>query len=437
MWAKKLGIFFLIFPRSGESIKDKRMRLYDKNMIEMRDGRKPVISPQLKSVSNYIDVSLDDIREACEAAFKNHSKKNDVVNFNSDFDGNSLKLYEWYLDGTYVSKIKYRKLVKENKNGKVREINSPDLTTRIYQHLVLVKLGPLYYEKDNMNGLNCKPGFGITASSKSRSLIKKMKHVYYDRLDLKYCLVIDQRKCYNHVKDKVFRKVLKNFISNKKFIDFVIDVSFVSGELPIGTPTSPFIHHLLMKDFDDLAKRIAPFSLRYADDNFLAFYTKEDANTAKDAKKCITNESWSSYFGLLKHCDSYSLMSKIENIMKLRDLTSTIRIDKKMDADNIDVKNLEGIVFDIVNYEIRSNNKNEPNWIKCLIGIPETNKEGIPTGRKLAREFHGNYQGIVNFISKCELTYGKDAILPITDVEIENRCGYVFKGSTNRLEYID
>lgn len=64
MWAKKLGIFFLIFPRSGESIKDKRMRLYDKNMIEMRDGRKPVISPQLKSVSNYIDVSLDDIREA-------------------------------------------------------------------------------------------------------------------------------------------------------------------------------------------------------------------------------------------------------------------------------------------------------------------------------------------------------------------------------------
>lgn len=122
------------------------MRLYDKNMIEMRDGRKPVISPQPKSVSNYIDISLDDIREACEAAFKNHSKKNDVVNFNSDFDGNSLKLYEWYLDGTYVSKIKYRKLIKENKNGKVREINSPDLTTRIYQHLVLVKLGPLYYE---------------------------------------------------------------------------------------------------------------------------------------------------------------------------------------------------------------------------------------------------------------------------------------------------
>lgn len=36
-----------------------------------------------------------------------------------------------------------------------------------------------------------------------------------------------------------------------------------------------------MKDFDNLVKRMAPFSLRYADDNFLAFYTKEDANITK------------------------------------------------------------------------------------------------------------------------------------------------------------
>lgn len=39
-------------------------------------------------------------------------------------------------------------------------------------------------------------------------------------------------------------------------------------------------------------------------------YVRIRKRVAKDAKKCITNESWSSYFGLLKHCDSYSLMSK-------------------------------------------------------------------------------------------------------------------------------
>lgn len=322
----------------------------------MRDGRKPVISPQLKSVSNYIDVSLDDIREACEAAFKNHSKKNDVVNFNSDFDGNSLKLYEWYLDGTYVSKIKYRKLVKENKNGKFS----------------------LRYADDNF----------LAFYTKEDANTAKWRIKNYWWYELK--------------------------IRSKRHTCIITDM-----DRPLDF--CGYVFHRNNKGVSEHNKGYVTIRKR----------------VAKDAKKCITNESWSSYFGLLKHCDSYSLMSKIENIMKLRDLTSTIRIDKKMDADNIDVKNLEGIVFDIVNYEIRSNNKNEPNWIKCLIGIPETNKEGIPTGRKLAREFHGNYQGIVNFISKCELTYGKDAILPITDVEIENRCGYVFKGSTNRLEYID
>lgn len=91
-----------------------------------------------------------------------------------------------------------------------------------------------------LNGLNCKPGFGITASSKSRSLIKKMKHVYYDRLDLKYCLVIDQRKCYNHVKDKVFRKVLKNFISNKKVYRFCNRRKFRIWRATYRNPYKPF-----------------------------------------------------------------------------------------------------------------------------------------------------------------------------------------------------
>lgn len=48
--------------------------------------------------------------------------------------------------------------------------------------------------------------------------------------------------------------------------------------------------------------------------------------------------------------------------------------------------------------------------------------------------FH--YQGIINFVLACEIEYGKSAILPIEDVEIENQCGYIFKDSTNQLKYI-
>lgn len=28
-------------------------------------------------------------------------------------------------------------------------------------------------------------------------------------------------------------------------------------------------------------------------------------------------------------------------------------------------------------------------------------------------------------------------MLPLEEMEIENQCGYIFKGSTNQMEYID
>ena len=63
--------------------------------------------------------------------------------------------------------------------------------------------------------------------------------------------------------------------------------------------------------------------------------------------------------------------------------------------------------------------------------------DGEKTGKILAKEFHGNYQGIIQFISACEKRFGKSALLPLEDVEIENQCGYIFKGSTNQLTYIE
>ena len=37
----------------------------------------------------------------------------------------------------------------------------------------------------------------------------------------------------------------------------------------------------------------------------------------------------------------------------------------------------------------------------------------------------------------CEKEFGKRNLLPLEDVEIENQCGYIFKGSTNQLTYIE
>lgn len=458
-------------------------------------------------------LSLSDIKFAANKAMKGHSKKPEVIRFNKKFDRNCNMLYQDLLSGAWKGRIKYIKLTRINPgNGKTRYIDSPSFITRVYQHLFLYLIEPGYYQKDNLNSLNCKMGCGITSKDKKKSVIKKLKHVFYDRRDLEYYLVIDQRKCYEHISPKVVRKMLKRLTSDKWLIDFGMEVCFVSGKLPIGTPTSPLVHHIAMLSFDYLAKQIAPFSVRYADDNFLAFYTKEEANQAKwriknywwyelgirakrhttiirpldnphdfcgfvfhrnpgktvrdhnkgytivrsnileRAMNCKSNESWASYFGILSQADSFNVMKNTEIAMKLKELTEKVKLEKNT-AKEIDVKELKGTVFNIYDYEIRSNNAGEANWIKLTVGI-KSSKDQAPQqpfgnnnkpildskGNVMyeARELRGNYKNLIQYLQLAENTIGgKKLILPLEDVELENCEGVCFAGSINTIKYIN
>lgn len=449
----------------------------------------------MKRVSGIFDsINIDMIKEAVARASDRHGWKTEVVRFNEDLDANCNMIYNNLLDSGYLSLVRYKKLEKINGNGKVRKIDSPTFVTRIYQHLFLLLIEPVYYSKDNKTGLNCKPGCGITSNTRRKSVVRLLKGLFYDRLDLEWALIIDQRKCYDHITVNIFRRAMRRIVDDRKLIDFAVNVCFVNGKLPIGTPTSPMVHHIVMLGFDYYAKSISPFVIRYADDVIMAFHTKEEANTSKwrvknywwynlgiraksnttrisslydsidfcgyvfhrngmdindhnkgyvsvrertvnRAKICGSDDKWASYFGIFKHADSFNLALRIEKDMKLKDLTSKIKIDRSMDARNIDIKGLIDKKFSVLDYDIRRDNKGNPNWIKCLIGIDEV-VDGVLTGKIEAREFHGNYQGIINFVLACEVKYGKSAILPIEDVEIENQCGYIFKDSTNQLKYI-
>lgn len=276
-------------------------------------------------------------------------------------------------------------------------------------------------------------------------------------------------------------------------------MSFVDGRLPIGTPTSPYVHHVVMLGFDLWLRDNFPWAIRYADNVFVATATRQEANAAKwriknfwwyelgirakrhtarivhidaagtdicgyrlyrfpgkgatdhdkgitlvrrstleSARKADNDRSWASYFGLLRHADTYRIMQQIERDMKLSQLTARIRIDREMDAKNIPMQNVPQLqTLTLYKYEIRQS-KGEDNWIKCLIGTPELNKEtGEPTGKTLAYEFHGNYQGIIRWIRELEKLFPGKEFLPIEDARIVNECGYIFEGSTNQLRYIE
>lgn len=428
-----------------------------------------------------------------------HRGKWEVVRMLKHPDEYRDRIYNDLLSGEYVSNIHYKEMEKTGKNGKTRHLMSPSLYTRVLQIAWCAAVQPYYRRHDPMDGLNCKVGCGITAPTRRRGIVKRMKHIVYDRRDLQYGLLIDQRKCYEHITPKVFRRKLSEIIKDKWLIELGMNVVFTpDGQFPIGTPSSPLAHHIIMLDMDKMIHQMAPVHVRYADNVFLAAQTKEELqqakwrlknwwwydlglrakrqevrifplsegmdfcgyvfhrnegkrvfdhdkgyttirrSTAKRIRHCNNNQSYGSYYGMMRSADAWRLMTQTEEKMKLQELSARIRIDRKMDAQRIEVRELadSGVVFAIYDYEIRRDKEGKANWLKCLIGIHET-ADGEPTGKVLAREFHGNYSCLIEAIESWEKAFGRSTMLPIEDVTIENQCGYIFSGSTNQLKYID
>lgn len=444
---------------------------------------------------------------AVKDSYKHHNKQDDVREFKKHEEANIDALFRALVDGTWRKYISFRPGNVTNNNGKRRKLSIPSLRTRMLEHYFLLVLIPLYQEANRGIGVarNCQPEHGITAKRKEYSVLHELKHLYYDLRELRVVLTVDQRQCYAHVTVKIYRKAMKYMLRrlgmgiDKELIDFGEAVSFPDGaSLPIGTPASPWIHHIVMLESDIFIRCNTEWCLRYADDNIMAFRDSHSANVMKwrianlwwyeygirmkrqsvriididkstmdfcsfivhrnPGKKATDNDkgytvvrrsilrrakmseekSWPSYFGILKCADCYRIINKIQEKMpKCSELVARIRIDREMDAKNISMKDLEGVSHNVYQYKILKDKNGNANWIKAIVGIPEVNKEtGEATGRMLAREYHGNYQGIIQWFLKLETAYPNRSFLPIEDGRIINQCGFIYEGSTNQMEYV-
>ena len=457
-------------------------------------------------------ITEQQVREAVFETFKGRQSTKPVLEFKTDLDANIHEIFVALKDGSYKRMLQFYKKTVINTNDKVRYIDAPMLKALILEHVWLVILRPIYDLVNPGVARNCLPERGITARKREYSVLKECKHLFYDMRHLTWLVDVDQRQCYHRVSLKAYRRGMKFMrakVEEKKgpqdpafwrwLTDFGEAITFVEGHLPIGTPTSPYAHQVVMLAFDYWLIENYEWCIRYADNVFIATGTKQEANqalwrvrqfwwyeqgirakrqtsrivaidekgvdicgyvlkrfpdkevtdhnkgvtfirqtTLDNARQADNDRSWASYFGQLRHADTYRIMQQIEQDMKLTELTKKIRIDREMDAKNLPMQNVPQLeTLTLYKYEIRQS-KGEDNWIKCLIGTPEVNKEtGEPTGRTLAYEFHGNYQGIIRWIRELEKLFPDKAFLPIEDARIVNECGYIFEGSTNQLKYIE
>jgi hypothetical protein len=447
-------------------------------------------------------LSTEIISQAIHNAAKGHVAKEEVQSMLANEDDYILDVASAVESGDYLNRMSYHEFNTRNSNGKTRHIEQPSLFTRVLQHLFILFIKPAYDMMDPDISFNCKEGYGISANDRSKSVSHRLKSIMYERRELHYALHIDQRQCYQHMSAALFRKRLKMLTDDKELIDFGVSVTFHGKSFPIGTPTSPLAHHIIMLDFDRWLGGITGPKIRYADDCILFFVTKEEANRAKwriknfwwynyhiyskrensrildidrepisfcglvyrrnkpDANGhnkgyvtprknikqavhgCRKDTSWASYFGLLSKTDSYFTMKQIEETMNFSDLTSKIKIERNFDAQPLPINELAKHTFTIFDFEIRyikdKNSGNQvANWVRLLVGVPEYYENGLATNNMLRYVVKTESEAIVKFMEQvavlCKMP--NSGVLPIDGCQLENSCGYMFKGSTNREMY--
>ena len=452
-------------------------------------------SEQKRELINKICIMITEetVRNAFEKASKGRSKKPAVVDFRKNLEANCREIADIINKGKVAEHVKYIQLRRRNANGKWRDIDAPAFRTLVMQHVWLLLVKPLYMAKETGIARNCIEGRGILSDSMDKGLLKPMRRLFYDQRQYTHLVCIDERKCYEHTTVKTYRRGMKLIGAGRMLTDFGEAVGFVRGILPIGTPTSPLMHHVSILPYDLWAKDNYPEAIRYADNVFIHVRSLEEGEQAmwrtkmywwyvlgvrskskeqrvvkidekpvdicgfrlsrleprkdnhgkgltrirriiyRNAMHAKTQESFSSYYGILQNGDCFRSLTQKCKDMKLNELVTRCKLKREMDAEVYDPKDVLDIDrFDIIDYEIRQGKENTDNWVNLFCGI---RKEA---GRKLkAFSFHGNMPCIYNWLRMLEQSFGDRSFLPIEDARLVKRRGYLLDGTAEMIEEID
>ena len=438
-------------------------------------------------------ITEETVKQAYRNASKGRRKKPAVAEFGQKLDENCRDIADIINGGRVAENVEYIRLRRRNNNGKWRDIDAPTFPTLVMQHVWLLLAKPLYMAKETGIARNCLEGRGICSPDIDKGLLRPMRRLFYDRREFSHLVLIDERKCYEHTTATAYRKGMKLIGADSRLTDFGEAVGFVRGTLPIGTPTSPLMHHIAMLSFDLWAKANYPEAVRYADNVFIPVRSLEEGHRAmwrtkqfwwyelgvrsksteqrvvridhkpadicgfrlsrltprpdhhgkgltrirrsiyRSAMHAATPESWASYYGMLQMADCFQGIKRKCEQMKLQELVARCRLKRDMDAEEYEAKEvLEMGEFDIIDYEIRQDPKGNDNWINLFCG---RRQEGSSKLRAFA--FHGNMPCIYKWLRMVEQSCGDRSFLPIEDARLVKRRGYLLEGTAEMIEEID
>ena len=417
-----------------------------------------------KKVWNKLTLQL--VREAAFKAIDGKSNQHCVIKFKENFEENCARIYNKMLRHQY-DKIHYNHKILYNYKKK-RILSYCDLEHRIVMHTLMLMAEPKRKKVSIDVAYNCLPKHGINAKIKNYSFNHRIKSDFFEGPE-DYWMQLDLRKCYQSTNGKIVLKTLKELYGKGYFTDILKKSSVCELGIPIGTPMSPFIHHLLLIKFDRFCKEVLKIKKyrRYADDIFI-MGTKEELHawswrirfflyyecgylvkdnlkirpirvapdiggnvyhktqmtsghhnkgyvtTRKSIKRrALRKPSEPAYFGIMMHSDSINLMRKR---MQVTELVDKLTINRALDSPMMDISDLRGPVT-ILDYDARpkridkKSGKEKQAWVKVQFCF-KIRGESV----RRVRCFKGSFPGIAESLAALDDLYrdaAKDHDMPV------------------------
>lgn len=302
--------------------------------------------------------SDENIKSAFEAAKKGKRHYREVQLIEANTDKYLGELREMLISKTFQTSP-YETFTKVS-GAKVREIHKlPFFPDRIVHHCIIQVVQQLWVNSLIRDTFSTIPGRGIHDG------VRRIKAAMKDKEGTLYCLKLDINKYYPSVDHDVLKAIIRKKIKDEDFLSLLDNIIDSAPGIPIGNYVSQWFGNLYLNYFDHYCKEVLKcrYYYRYCDDvvvladnkaflhgvlaamndylvgnlklsvksnyqvfpvdargvDFLGYrffhgYTLVRKRIVKEMKRKLDQSaSLASYWGWLKHADSYRLTQKYLN----------------------------------------------------------------------------------------------------------------------------
>lgn len=299
--------------------------------------------------------SPDNVRAAIQAAMKGKGHYGEVRKIKKDIEKYVAELSE-ILRKKEFKNAKYKVFEKQSGN-KLRVIYKlPFYPDRVVHHCIVQVLLPIWVKLLIRDTYSTIPGRGIHDG------VRRMKATLKDTEGTKYCLKFDIKKYYQSVDHGILKAILRRKIKDNDLLELLDTIIDSADGIPIGNYVSQWMGNVYLAYFDHFCKEQigCKYYFRYCDDvvilssnkqqlhgilvainhylmdelnlelkqnyqvfptnvrgiDFLGYrffhtHTLVRKRIVKQMKRRLKHtKSMASYWGWLKHADSYRLTNK-------------------------------------------------------------------------------------------------------------------------------